>query len=71
MSVKLFFSEFKHFVKNNKLPIFIVLCGFACPVIIWGYTEYQLVRLNKGIKKDMDRVKSKGRRLSDIPKTML
>lgn len=59
----------RFFFSNNKLPLFIATTGVIFPYLVYSYCQYQVDRLNRGIPKDMERIKLKGKRLSDIPQS--
>jgi hypothetical protein len=60
--------KIKNFLRNQT-PTMLVLMGFLIPAGVFYHRSLQLKRMEDGVRKDLERIKSKGKKFSDIPKS--
>lgn len=54
---------------NKRLPYYMIfVCSFI-PIGVAIHKHSQIKRLEDGVKKDIERIKQKGRKFSEIPKS--
>jgi hypothetical protein len=54
---------------NKRIPYYLVFIGSLVPIGVAIHKRSQMKRLEDGVKKDIDRIKEKGRKFSEIPKS--
>jgi hypothetical protein len=59
-------KAYKIFYKNAHFIVATI--GMCFPVIVLYYTHLKIKKLDRGIEKDLERIKQKGKKYSDIPK---
>ena len=55
---------------NKWTPYIIVLLGGIVPLIVTIHGTFQMKRLEMGVQKDIERIQKKGKKFSDIPKSL-
>jgi hypothetical protein len=63
-------GKIKTTLKENKLPFTISFIGLIFPILILQHKKYEMNRLDEGIKRDFKRIEAKGKKYSDIPKSI-
>jgi len=54
---------------NTRLPYYFVLFSFVVPIGVAYNFGLSTKKLENGVKKDLIRIESKGKKFSDIPKS--
>jgi hypothetical protein len=60
-------GKYKFLYKNA--PLIIATIGLSFPIAILYFTEWKITKLDRGVVRDIERIKQKGKNFSDIPKS--
>jgi hypothetical protein len=61
-------NKFKFLYRNAHWILASI--GVALPFIVLGYTGFKIRKLDRGVEKDIERIQKKGKKFSDIPKSI-
>jgi hypothetical protein len=61
-------NKYKFLYKNAYWIIAAV--GLAFPPIVLYFTGLKIKKLDRGVEKDIERIQKKGKKFSDIPKSI-
>ena len=54
---------------NKRVPYYLCIMACIVPICVMYHKSLTLTKLEDGVRKDVERIKQKGKKFSDIPKS--